>query len=509
MAGKSAGQLGIDTVRCTSSGWVKSRAAAVVLLLLLSVGAASNSGASLTVLLLDAKTAKPISLTTILLITWDEKGAARKLGQVTTQKDGSAVLSFTDPLPERIGLSYSPDEVANCSDIAFSTKEILGAGIVARNDCDVAKARLALQPKPGQLVVFASKIASAGQILNKRRTQQPTNEKAQAYFPAEVTDGLATYFSAFLSRIGEPSLVDTAQDQTAVCYRLSSMSFVPSLMTAIRLCSNPDGTANIATTREFPPTHEVRKIESKLSAGDVVKLERRLEKADFWSMPTTEGSVREVRPNHYEMDAPVWVLEGVRGGQYHVVFRRAPDHGAFWESVHFLAEDLAPPLMPPQDPLLIQIEIPKTTFAIGTAVPIRIEIRNVSQAELWIAFSRQQQLGMPANLQVLVRDHSRRKVPPDGYTIYESPFGTRNDSWVLLPAGYFFGCDMALTQYYSAFVKRPGKYEITAQYAGFARPEPSSKSKSSSGISSVPPQNSAVFTGEIESNTISVEIVAP
>jgi len=139
-------------------------AAAAALTILAAVAASAGPGASLTILLLDAKTAKPISKTTILLITWDEKGVARKLGQATTRKDGSSAFSFTEPLPDRIGISYSPDEVKNCSDTAFPTKEILGVGIVAKNNCDVGRTRVALQPKPGQLVTFASKISPSEKL---------------------------------------------------------------------------------------------------------------------------------------------------------------------------------------------------------------------------------------------------------------------------------------------------------------------------------------------------------
>jgi hypothetical protein len=142
-----------------------------VLALMLLLGGAfpvsGEPGASITVLLLDAKTAKPISKVTVLLVSWDEKGRSRKLGQATTRKDGAAVFSLREPLPDRIGISYSPDEAKTCSDVAFPTKEILSVGVVAKNNCDLGRPKITVRPKAGQLVAFASKIR-----LSERLTRE-------------------------------------------------------------------------------------------------------------------------------------------------------------------------------------------------------------------------------------------------------------------------------------------------------------------------------------------------
>jgi hypothetical protein len=148
----------------TLCGRLKACTVALAFFLAPNLLAAPSPDASITLLLLDARTAKPISKTSVLLITWDEKGSTRKLGQVTTRKDGTATLLLTEAPPARIGISYSPDELKSCSDIAFSTKQILDVGVVAKNDCDVQKVQTKLQPKPGQLVVFASKISLAERL---------------------------------------------------------------------------------------------------------------------------------------------------------------------------------------------------------------------------------------------------------------------------------------------------------------------------------------------------------
>jgi hypothetical protein len=129
---------------------------------LLSAGAfpvGGETGASLTILVLDASTAKPISKVAVFLLTWDAKGTTRKLGQVTTRKDGTAVLWLRETLPERIGISYSPDEAKRCSDIAFPAKDILSVGVVAKNNCDTGAQVTKVRPQAGELVVFASKVS--------------------------------------------------------------------------------------------------------------------------------------------------------------------------------------------------------------------------------------------------------------------------------------------------------------------------------------------------------------
>ena len=93
-------------------------------------------------------------------------------------------------------------------------------------------------------------------------------------------------------------------------------------------------------------------------------------------------------------------------------------HGSVQESC-----SQTPEVRTAQDALELRISVSKTIFEAGSSVPLQIEIRNVSQKEIWIGLSREEQLGMPLNLPVFVRDKSRRKVPPEGYILHESPFG--------------------------------------------------------------------------------------
>jgi hypothetical protein len=172
------------------------------------------------------------------------------------------------------------------------------------------------------------------------RTPPPSTERG-AYFPAGLFDGFAFYISDFLARVGEPSLLTAEQDSSALSYRFNSMSFVPERMLAVRLSLNPDGSARIFATEESGTPRVVHRTQKSASVANVHKFLRRVEKADFWSMLPIEPDRPDAPRRVYKMDASIWVFEGVRNGNYHVVLRRAPESSAFTQMVDFLIEDLA------------------------------------------------------------------------------------------------------------------------------------------------------------------------
>ncbi|MGH7744542.1 MAG: hypothetical protein ACREQ5_06950 [Candidatus Dormibacteria bacterium] len=131
----------------------------LLLTLLCTVATCRSSGppSPITVFVLDARTGEPISKVTVFL-SWDEKGAAHSLGKQVTNKSGAAGFLLQEPLPERIGISFSPDEAKSCSDTAFPARDILNSGILAKDDCNIGKPNVQVQLKAGLLIVFASKV---------------------------------------------------------------------------------------------------------------------------------------------------------------------------------------------------------------------------------------------------------------------------------------------------------------------------------------------------------------
>lgn len=130
----------------------------LVLLFLVMTSGGAGSPLSIAIFVLDAKTGEPISKITVFLLHRDEQGAEHGLGSHTTNKSGAAQFFLQEPLPERIGISFSPDQAKSCSDIAFSVRDILNSGVLAKNDCDIGKPNVQVRPKAGVLIVFVSKV---------------------------------------------------------------------------------------------------------------------------------------------------------------------------------------------------------------------------------------------------------------------------------------------------------------------------------------------------------------
>jgi hypothetical protein len=156
--------------------------------------------------------------------------------------------------------------------------------------------------------------------------------------------------------------------------------------------------------------------------------------------------------------------------------------------------------------LCIHLSSKQAVFETGQSVPIRIEMQNCGDSELWIALSYEEDLGFPANLILIARDLHRRKVLPKAYMLLGGFGKPPYEWWVRLPPGYMYGRDVSLTQHHSSFVSTPGTYEIAVSYTGISRPQ------ISSGHSREPLQGpregSNVFTGRIESNAIQIQILS-
>src|ERR1700676_1889898 len=116
--------------------------------------------------------------------------------------------------------------------------------------------------------------------------------------------------------------------------------------------------------------------------------------------------------------------------------------------------------------LCVHLSSKQAVFETGQSVPIRIEMQNCGDSELWIALSYEEDLGFPANLRLIARDLHRRKVLPKAYMLLGGFGKPPYEWWVRLPPGYMYGRDVSLTQHHSSFVSTPGTYEIALSYTG-------------------------------------------
>ena len=183
--------------------------------------------------------------------------------------------------------------------------------------------------------------APAHPLPQDRNTQSPND--ASFYFPKDtLNQNVVSFFSGDLSFLGEPSLLaDSRRDATTVSYRLTCKFCQEPNLLVIRILLNADGDATITTTTAAlhssgPPTVG-DKTQRTVTADQLAQLSRSIEKANFWSMPSTDPEDAKF----YKLHASQWLFEGVRGGAYHVVFREGPKPSAFTEMVRLLAKDLA------------------------------------------------------------------------------------------------------------------------------------------------------------------------
>ena len=136
---------------------------------------------NLVVLVLDAKSGKPLSKVDVYMISWNgaeevDPHTASHEGQVldhaVTDSGGRAVFVLPERVPEHVGFILGPStDFTGCwTRKAFSPGEIMGSGVIAeykQSKCG----KLAWQPstKPGEIVIIDKKL-SVGQRM---RTELP------------------------------------------------------------------------------------------------------------------------------------------------------------------------------------------------------------------------------------------------------------------------------------------------------------------------------------------------
>jgi hypothetical protein len=131
----------------------------VLVLLLFATAPLSFADEAISLRIVDARTGKPIRKVSATLIKWSKDGQVEQLSTATTNTAGLAVFHLAIPLPDRIGFDFVPDELKYCSDLAFSTKEILNAGVLGQNKCQSVGPKLSFGRKAGEITLFAKKVS--------------------------------------------------------------------------------------------------------------------------------------------------------------------------------------------------------------------------------------------------------------------------------------------------------------------------------------------------------------
>lgn len=169
-----------------------------------------------------------------------------------------------------------------------------------------------------------------------------------AYFPPGQTS-MPINFSVLVS-LNEPSLFEAANDARLVSFRASFFSPVPTRSLAIRLVVNHDGSGQITSSASSSATKGILRTQVTVSAENVDKFLQLVQKEGFWQMPSIEEDTDQKTDatgrKAYVMDGAAWMLEGVRNGSFHYVYRLNPNPNPILAMECYLAKDLAKPVDP-------------------------------------------------------------------------------------------------------------------------------------------------------------------
>lgn len=161
-----------------------------------------------------------------------------------------------------------------------------------------------------------------------------------AFYQDEKRDRfVSNWYTRYLHKMNEPSLLVAAHDQSASYRFLWLRSFHPTV--AVRVWST--GESRVLSVKELAREGQSQSSDLLLDRirplndeewGAIVKL---VEESCFWSSPPTENEPAA-------MDGAWWVLEGTQQNYYHVATRQSPDSGAYRELGLYLLQLAGLPL---------------------------------------------------------------------------------------------------------------------------------------------------------------------
>jgi len=164
------------------------------------------------------------------------------------------------------------------------------------------------------------------------RSSDPSDENPQ-YFPTgvlseypDLSDFEARWFARHLRAMAEPSLLEASKDKSVVAYRFLWLRSFHNPM-SIRVDISPTGTASLTTVVTggkggYEPGIVSKNEVTEISGKQLRPFIYQVDKIGFWSMKTVDDAMRGA-------DGAVWILEGVKGGEYHVVKRWTPESGSY------------------------------------------------------------------------------------------------------------------------------------------------------------------------------------
>ena len=166
------------------------------------------------------------------------------------------------------------------------------------------------------------------------------------YFPNHAFDSDARlnkfendWYSGQLRALHEPSLLSQSKNASVHSYRFLWLRTFHHPV-AVRIEVKPDGTA-ILTTKiasgagGYAPGHLVANTSKPLTKQQADAFLHKIDTDKFWELPPV--SLREQQGD----DGSQWIIEGVRGGKYHLATQWSPTQGPIHDLGTALAFELA------------------------------------------------------------------------------------------------------------------------------------------------------------------------
>jgi hypothetical protein len=177
-------------------------------------------------------------------------------------------------------------------------------------------------------VVVIAALAPGNAVPYEARVACPAEVSAEFFIPRTVLeptrpdsdDFVRRWYSKHLRAMSEPSLSCGALAEAEVYRFLWLRTFHRPI--AIRVARTITGTTlvgiELTGAGGYEPGAVAQRVQRAVSTGEWESLTKALGAIDFWRAPT------EVALPGEGLDGSQWIIEGRRGGQYHLVDRWSP-----------------------------------------------------------------------------------------------------------------------------------------------------------------------------------------
>lgn len=143
------------------------------------------------------------------------------------------------------------------------------------------------------------------------------------------------WYSSYLAKMGEPSMLELAADTNAFAYRFTWLREYH-YPVCTRVDIKPDGSAMLSLKTltgdsMYEPGTLWTNMTAVVASNGVARLLHKIEYCNFWRQKTVLGG-------HEGRDGAQWIIEGVSNGVYHITDRWCPDQVAYKDAaLEFLA----------------------------------------------------------------------------------------------------------------------------------------------------------------------------